>query len=134
MYELKATLPGVSQLHVQFWDKDNYVSDDLIGETVIDLENRFFSKIWRNLPYAPIETRDLFIPTSLISRGRVQLFLEMIPCKAVAMLKDVWQIAPKPAQEYELRVVVWECEDVPAMDVEDCSDLFVTAVVGDDRK
>ena len=79
MYELKTRLPGVSQLHVQFWDRDNYVSDDLIGESIIDLENRFFSKVWRNLPYVPVETRDLFIPTSMVSRGRVTLFLEMIP-------------------------------------------------------
>jgi len=30
-------------------------------------------------------------------------------------------------------VVVWDCEDCPAMDIEDMSDLFVTAVVGDER-
>jgi len=28
---------------------------------------------------------------------------------------------------------VWECEDCPAMDAEDTSDLFVTAMVGDAR-
>lgn len=44
----------------------------------------------------PIETRELFIPTSQVSRGRVTLFLEMIPSKEVALLKDVWSIAPKP--------------------------------------
>jgi hypothetical protein len=53
-------LPGVSQLHVQVWDKDLLIQDDLIGETIIDLENRFFSKRWRNLPHKPIETRELF--------------------------------------------------------------------------
>lgn len=57
MYELRGLLPGASQLHVQLWDKDSFVFDDLIGETVIDLENRFFSKRWRNLPYKPIESR-----------------------------------------------------------------------------
>jgi Ca2+-dependent lipid-binding protein len=97
MFEMKAKLPGVSQLHVQFWDKDNYVSDDLIGETIIDLENRFFSKIWRNLPYAPIETRNLYIPTSQVSRGRVQLFLEMSPSKKPSTSQDIWQISPKPS-------------------------------------
>jgi Ca2+-dependent lipid-binding protein len=69
MYELKTTLPGISQLHVQLWDKDTFVADDLIGETIIDLENRFFSKIWRNLPYVPVEKRELFVSSSELSRG-----------------------------------------------------------------
>ena len=29
---------------------------------------------------------------------------------------------------------MWECEDCPAMDVEDTSDLFVSATVGDTRQ
>lgn len=69
MFEIKTLLPGASQLHVQLWDKDNFVRDDMIGETIIDLENRFFSKKWRNLPYVPIETRELFSPFSSLSRG-----------------------------------------------------------------
>ncbi len=62
------------------------------------------------------------------------MFLEIIPSVDTALLKEVWQISPKPKQEYELRVVVWECEDCPAMDAEDTSDLFVTAMVGDARQ
>lgn len=134
LFEMKTILPGASQLHVQFWDKDSFVRDDMIGETVIDLENRFFSKKWRNLPYVPIETRELFSPFSSLSRGQVKMFLEIIPSRETAMIKEVWNIAPKPAVPYELRVVVWKCEDCPTMDVEDCSDLFVTAKVGEERQ
>lgn len=61
------------------------------------------------------------------------MFLELIPSKETALTKEIWNITPKPAQLYELRVVVWDCEDCPAMDVEDCSDLFVTATVGDEK-
>ena len=37
MLELKTLLPGNSQLQVQVWDYDPIVTDDLIGETIIDL-------------------------------------------------------------------------------------------------
>ncbi len=62
------------------------------------------------------------------------MFLEITPSKEALLLKEVWQISPKPKQDYELRVVVWDCEDCPSMDAEDTSDLFVTAILGDQRQ
>ena len=43
-FEFEATFPMESKLQVQVFDWDLIGSDDLIGETVIDLENRFYSK------------------------------------------------------------------------------------------
>lgn len=43
-YEIEATFPQDSQLNIQVFDWDLVGSDDLIGETKIDLENRFYSK------------------------------------------------------------------------------------------
>lgn len=43
-FEMEATLPFDHQLTIQVWDFDSTSSDDLIGETKIDIENRFFSK------------------------------------------------------------------------------------------
>nr|CAD7406990.1 unnamed protein product [Timema cristinae] len=44
LFELKATFPVDYQLTVTVMDYDKYSSDDLIGETKIDLENRWYSK------------------------------------------------------------------------------------------
>ena len=42
-------LPGTSQLIVDVMDKDTIGSDDLIGSTVIDLEDRWFDQNWQIL-------------------------------------------------------------------------------------
>ncbi|MEJ1282161.1 hypothetical protein NN561_013114 [Cricetulus griseus] len=43
-FEIQATLPKESLLSILIYDHDMIGSDDLIGETKIDLENRFYSK------------------------------------------------------------------------------------------
>lgn len=42
--ELSISFPMESELTVSIFDHDLVGSDDLIGETKIDLENRFYSK------------------------------------------------------------------------------------------
>ena len=44
MFEFEATFPVDSYLRVQVYDYDIITSNELIGETVIDLENRLFSR------------------------------------------------------------------------------------------
>ena len=44
---MDAELPGTSQLIVDVMDKDTIGSDDLIGSTVIDLEDRWFDQRWQ---------------------------------------------------------------------------------------
>lgn len=60
MFDINTTLPGASMLKIEVWDKDDLFEDELIGRTVIDLEDRFFSSKWTKLPEKPIETRSLF--------------------------------------------------------------------------
>jgi len=38
-------------------DFDDLFGDDLIGETVIDLEDRYFSSEWQSIKNKPIEYR-----------------------------------------------------------------------------
>lgn len=44
MFEIPATLPLEHKLTVTVMDYDRLSANDLIGETVIDLENRFLSQ------------------------------------------------------------------------------------------
>ena len=49
MIEMDAELPGTSQLIIDVMDKDTIGYDDLIGSTVIDLEDRWFDNRWQEL-------------------------------------------------------------------------------------
>lgn len=48
-FDIPVSIPGASTLKIEVWDDDGIVGDDLIGETRIDLEERWFSKEWRAL-------------------------------------------------------------------------------------
>lgn len=63
-YDIPATLPGAATLDIQCWDDDGFSFPDFIGSTMIDVEDRYFSKDWR-VKYPnkmPIEERTLYIP------------------------------------------------------------------------
>jgi hypothetical protein len=47
--ELHSTLPGAGLLEVNVMDYDMFTTDDLIGKTVIDLEDRLFDQEWKKL-------------------------------------------------------------------------------------
>lgn len=48
-YDFEAKFPGCPPLVIDAMDYDDIFSDDLIGSTKIDLEDRFFSPAWRSI-------------------------------------------------------------------------------------
>lgn len=48
------------------WDYDPFKSNELIGETVIDIEDRYYNEKYRRLTNIPVETHALLAPGSSI--------------------------------------------------------------------
>lgn len=144
MIELNAELPGTSQLIVSVMDKDTIGSDDLIGRTIIDLEDRWFDGRWQKLgrenrimptddpnhlrwDTKPLETRSLYAPTSNNAQGNFTCWLDILtPAEANAFPPD--DVALPPRQIFEMRVVIWKAKDVPAQDTfggQNMTDMYV---------
>ena len=125
-YDIPCEMPGCGKLRIEVWDYDDLLSDDLIGATEIDLEDRFFDQKWQSLENKPIEIRPLIHPDESQPQGTISLWMEMFPSEERSDPKwDPKCIDKEPNIKYEARFVVWETEDMEMMDVEGTSDVYV---------
>ena len=135
MYEFDAEFPGAAPLIIKAYDYDELFGDDLIGKTIVDLDDRFFSPEWQQIEDKPIEERQLFHPSSQISQGVIKMWLEIHqPVTSTKGCDKVFELTPQPILDYEVRLVIWDTKDVKTMDWEGTSDVFVKAWFDDKEK
>jgi hypothetical protein len=127
-YDIMGEFPGDSTLKVEVWDYDPIFKDELIGATQIDLEDRYFNNNWLEMKYKPIETRLLFHPDLSRQQGNISLWVEIFD-KKDRLNMEAWQITPEPKTTIEMRLIVWETEDMELRDDEGTSDVFISAYV-----
>ena len=132
-YDILTEFPGESTLSVEVWDYNPIFKDELIGLTKLDLEDRYFDYEWQNLQFKPIETRPLINPDFSNQQGNITLWVEIFDRKD-SINMEPWQIEPEPISELELRLVVWETEDMRMMDDEGTSDIYIVAFVDPSKK
>ncbi|KAK1944253.1 Myoferlin [Phytophthora citrophthora] len=137
MFELETTLPGASQLDISVWDR-GLISDQLIGSTTIDLEERWFHREWQEIgddpssgerdnKLKPIEYRHLYVPQNRsTSQGFVQLWVDILTTQEAVRVKPV-DISPPEPKKFEVRVVVWRAENVQDQVQSEINDYFVKA-------
>lgn len=107
-------------------DYDFLFGDDLIGTTDVDLEDRFFMSEWRAIKNKPVEYRVLKHPSSSVAQGSLKMWVEINPYNIKPENKaPLWDISPKPPQEFQMRVCVFGTKDIAMMDVEGTSDVYI---------
>jgi len=127
-YDILTEFPGDSTLRIEAWDYNPIFKNELIGSTSIDLEDRYFNNDWKQMRFKPIETRPLIHPDLSSQQGNILLWVEIFDKKDSINMAP-WQILPEPVSKVELRLVIWETEDMKMMDIEDTSDIYVTAFI-----
>jgi len=123
-YELPTSFPTATMLEVGIWDYKSIGKDELIGQTRIDLENRFFSKQWNQMTFKSIEYRTLWNPSSTNPQGQLKIWIDIMTMEE-ASKNPPENISPPLPLEYELRVIVWEASNVAFKD-KHMSDIFVS--------
>jgi hypothetical protein len=126
-YDFEAVFPGAAPIVIKAYDYDLIFGDDLIGETVIDLEDRFFMPEWQSIKNKPIEYRQLYHESSACSQGQLKLWVDIIPTTIPIQEQKIFDITKKPVDEFEVRLVVWDTEEVVMADAEGTSDVFIRA-------
>ena len=76
--------------------------------------------------HKPVEYRKLYHPDLEGVQGNISLWIEIFDKTERPMVKK-WDISPPPQTDLELRLIVWETEDIPMMDVEGTSDIYIAA-------
>ena len=134
-FEFPTSLPGPSLLKIQVWDHSRLsTSDKLMGETIIDLEDRWFHPKWTEFDEKkPLENRTLTKIGSATGQGAITMWVDILTAQEALKTPPVEIVGPEK-KEFEIRIVCWRCIDVPAMDG-GVSDLFVSFFMeGTDRK
>jgi hypothetical protein len=138
VFEFKPALPGASALTIRVMNANSSklpgAKDVVIGETTVDLEDRWFSDIWRSKFAAmpPLERRPLRLSLTGAAQGKLEMFVTIEDAGAAGA---PFNIAPPPPESVELRLVVWQARNcVNKKVILAQNDLFFRAVVqGVDR-
>ena len=123
-YEFEAMIPGDSQVQVSVFDYDAIGSNELIGSTMIDIENRWLNPAWKAIRNKPMEIRPLKIVSSRANQGSLEMWVDMFT-ESVAKITPMHHIEPPKPEPWELRVIVWKTRNCVNKD-EGSSDLYVS--------
>ncbi|ANQ05832.1 Uncharacterized protein PCOAH_00001550 [Plasmodium coatneyi] len=132
-YQLLCSFPDESIIQVCIMNQGS-LSDEVIGYTYIDMEDRYFNPRIRQLMMddgMPIELRSLKLENSTISHGSLRCWFEIFT-EEFAQRNPVKILCSNEPDDYQLRVVIWKVSNV-AMDESPTISLFVRCIYMDEE-
>lgn len=85
-----------------------------IGETLIDLDARWYNSAWRALAKTPVEKRALSNEDSSNLKGQLEIFVDMFDAHDVDKRPKLYKplnIRAPPQEKFEMRVVIYKISD-----------------------
>ena len=102
------------------------LEDELLGGSLIDLEDRYFTVLWHKFESKPIENRNLKDEFGS-SIGRLQVWIDLVE-KSQCKINPLIKITAPPRYEFELRAIIYEARNCVFKDeLEKCNDLYCKA-------
>jgi hypothetical protein len=145
-FEFKVELPGQADLRVAILDHDpagRFLGDETIGETIIDLEDRWYSDEFQQMcqkkdtdgltTLMPIEMRQLYDPSGKyrIPQGQLEMWVEMYDLGALmGRMPKMPKLTREEDIDVELRIVIWEASEMEEKDtLTQANDLYIVVVL-----
>eukprot|EP01038_Epipyxis_sp_PR26KG_P011587 gene11587-15520_t len=110
-YDLETLLPGPSLLKVSVMDRSKIGFDKMIGETVIDLEDRWYHDEWTSMEKKQVEMRTLHRDGSTTAQGVIMLWVDIYSKEDGMKTRPIDIMGPENRQ-FEIRIVCWKSMDV----------------------
>lgn len=123
-YDFEGIFPGCSPIEICVYDYDDIFGDDLIGKSILDVEDRYFCIEWAGLEDKPVEYRQIYHQSSSQEQGVVKCWLEINSAMKPPDSIKTWDICEKPPETFEVRVCIFNCKDVVMMDMEGTVDAY----------
>eukprot|EP01049_Picozoa_sp_SAG25_P003735 SAG25_NODE_220_length_11624_cov_41.246508_4_plen_348_part_00 len=131
-FEFETVLPSAATLTVTVKHLQLFGKDKDIGMTQIDLERRYFCEDWLKMKLHPVESRQLTAVSEAHAKrvgpsnhGTVRLWLDILQKTSVPLPLPV-NIQKPPKEHFQLRVIVWEAENIPVQGLTKQNDMFVS--------
>lgn len=105
--------------------------DELIGKTVVDLDDRYFNPEWKAIEYKPIEYREIYHPSTALAQGTVLCWVDVFKQDEEHLeCNRKFDVTPEPVEEYELRLSIYNTKEIPG----DMNDIFIKAWMNEKDK
>ena len=120
-------------LHISVYDWDFGKNDDLIGETFIDIPNRWFHDEWNNMQNKPLELRTLYHNHASGPQGMIELWVDIFTKHQAKIFKPI-DISLPPLKPFVVRLIIWNAKKLSCNDMNNMNDVYISGILNDEKK